>query len=88
MIFPGSGTHSHICGGERLNEFKAQVFWNIFLQITLNLIQYCSLKENSGLTTHIAGALDHESVERLRDYITTNIKKCNDIKLSKTSFYQ
>ena len=62
MIFPGSGTHSHICGGERLNEFKAQVFWNIFLQLRLNVIQYCSLKENSGLTKHIAGALNHESV--------------------------
>ena len=53
---------SHICAGERLNEFKAQVFWNIFLQLRLNVIQYCSLKENSGLTTHIAGALNHESV--------------------------
>ena len=62
MIFPGFGTHSNICAGERLNEFKAQVFWNIFLQITLNLIQYCSLKENSGLTKHIAGALINEAV--------------------------
>ena len=47
------------------------------------------IKVNSALTTYVGTKETFpwiRFVERLRDYITTNITNCGEIKLSKTNF--